>query len=396
MQSSLRSIRSTALVLSCALWAACATSHAAWQVVIVAPESVTFTYKILETGETGSFSSSQSIPLSKGQTLDFNIVAKPGFDFISLAPPNVVTGVGEFPFTSRIASAPNDRGNLKIQVKQQNPTGETTFTSGPQGSVQKIVNATGTYTFVLNCVGMLVSQTFDPAGKGDVIGTAEGVTGPGSEPMLEAVASVKTLNGTPTATYKGIAKKGSSLDGMPASGGGSGSVNLDFEGLPGEQLAAAVAGGNGIENGARYVFKKSAVEAPVSEENAMSVKRDWNVALDIFEEPDAKGNLKVKAVALLQKPGGELVYFLPTPTVYGPKGYNINFVNGYPIDSMGNFLLDTKGHPYTEKNNTKLVVKGMTFANDGMEWKPTGQGELTYQMDGQKDSKAPISEFLLP
>lgn len=374
--------------------AALCSAHA-WKIEIDPPGSVSFSYTIPQTGETATLTTTTIIGLTKGQTLNFTATAEPGYDLVSIKHKafNVMPPGSASPYVGSIPVAPEDRGTLKVQLKEQNPIGEVTIRPfGPTTNIRTVVNATGTYTFIVDCRSGVMSQSFDPAGKGDVMGTVEGVAGPGGVPTMEAVASIKTKAGESVVSYKGSAKTGS-IDGIPASGSGKAETSLNLEELAGQKVSEGVASGNAIEAGEKISYKKALVETPISDENAEKLKSDWDADIDITEETDAKGKKKVFAAATLTKPGGDKVYFPKKAIRYGKTGYNLAFSNGNPLDSEGNPLLDLKGNPVKEKS-TKLAIKGMSMALVGDNWEPTGQGEISFQMLGQKASKAPLSEFV--
>ncbi len=385
-----------AALLVCLLLGAVSTTANAWRIEINPPGSVSFTYNIPQTFEAGTITETTIIGLSKGQTLNFTATANPGFDLVSIKHKafNVMPPGSASPYAGSIPSAPEDRGTLKVQLKAQNPVGEVTFVPPTQFSngFRRIVDATGTYTTVINCRGAIVSQTFDPAGKGDVMGTVDGVTGPGNSPNLEAVASLKNKAGEPVVSYKG-SEKTAAIDGIPASGSGTAETSLELEEIEGQKVSDGVASGKGVEGDEKLTYKKALIQPPVSDENADKLKSDWNAQLDITEETNAKGKKTVFAAAVLTKPGGEKVRFAKKPIKYAKGGYNILFSNGNPLDSNGDPLLDLKGKPLKE-SKTKLAIKGMTLANDGTQWIPTGTGMISYEMLGQKGPPVALSDFL--
>ena len=376
----------SALLLGLVLCAA-ATANA-WKIDINPPGSVTFSYNIPQTGESGNLTETTIIGLSRNQTLNFTATANPGFDLVSIKHKafDVMPPGSASPYTGSIPSAPEDRGTLKVQLKAQNPVGEVSFVPPTPFSngYYRTVDATGTYTTTINCRGAVVSQTFDPAGKGDVMGTVDGVTGPGGTVNLDATASLKNKTGEPVVSYKGSIK-GAAIDGVPSSGSGAAETSLALEEVEGQKFSDGVASGKGAEGVEKVSYNKALIQPPVSDENADKLKSDWSAQLDITEEIDAKGKKTVFAEAELTTPRGVKVSFARKPVKYSKRGYNLNFSNGTYPGPGGIPIKDSK---------TKLSIKGMTLTNNGTQWIPTGAGQISYEMLGQKAPAVPLSDVL--
>lgn len=267
------------------------------------------------------------------------------------------------------------------------PTGSFQFgfpTNNPL--LTQMVSVSGNYSGVTptkNNRNYDIDVAEDESGKIAVMGVMDGILDKnGSPDIAGSLGMVKTVNAQPKLQLKSTFA--GTRDGMAVTASGNATGPVDV---------IDVGGTNGLGGTGTYKSKIAgvpfggknlpvAVAAPPGSE--ANLKKDWSVQLDINKR-DIKGKERTLSSAQLFLPNGETVVFGEKIVKFSKtKGYSLAFVRG----------TNTTINPPKLDKKSSIVIKGLTFIQQGEDWQPTG-GIITYKFLGQNGT-ANLLDFKVP
>jgi|GEM_PF-3211420 len=274
------------------------------------------------------------------------------------------------------------------------PIGSFRFRPPPANPfLTAILNLTGSYRLSRTLGGgplpmtrrtLAVDIAQDESGKLSTMARVDGVLADDGSPEVTTVTgAVTTSDGKPTATFKG--KGQGTADGLDISGGGS--LTLPVEVIDLGKTNPGVEGTTSYKwsvTGVPLTSKNEPFALPLPPESLANLQSDWSLDLDL-RRTTINGKEVTVASALLTLPGGDITTFPERAVKYSAtKGYSLSFKKG----------TNTSATPPKADKRSAVSIKGLTFAQQGAAWVPTG-GTITYQFLGQKGT-ANLMDFVPP
>ena len=227
---------------------------------------------------------------------------------------------------------------------------------------------------VLGVRGYEMDIAQDEFGKLSYMGTMEGVTTRDNNSQISgALGSVSTVNGKPTAKFKGSFDH--NVDGNLGKSAGTADIPVEVINVGGIDSVAGTTSYSGKIKGVPFSDKNIPfqVDAPLG--TVQNLKKDWTLQLDIASRQDAKGKSYLVASAELLLSNGDTIVFPERKTKYSAtKGYSLSFSRG------------TNTRTNLPDKKTSISIKGMTMTQQQDDsWQPTG-GTITYRFLGQQGS----------
>ena len=186
-----------------------------------------------------------------------------------------------------------------------------------------------------------------------------------------------TVNGQPTAELKGQFK--GTVDGAATTFKGSGSAPVKVVDIgSGTDGVAGTGSYQSKVGGVPLSGKNVAFQAAAPPESVANAKSDWTLQLDITSRSDG-GKTRTVASADLTLPNGDTIRFPERTVKYSAtKGYNLTFKGGTNVTMV----------PSKADKKSTVVLTGLTFTQQGSDWRPTGGTiEYTYRTDSKFEAE---------